>query len=214
MIGIVLLAMVAAFLGLRLYSVLGKRTGHEQTFVAPVDLATAPGAVAVEDARPAGGPPSDLVFEPAAADGIRALINSDSSFDVGRFLEGAKSAYRMILEAYWRGEEEAFAPYVSDDVRAAFAASIAERKEAGHVLDNRLMAIENATISQARLDGKSASITVRFDADVSAVTRDAESTVVAGSMSDAVPTHDVWVFTRTIRSDDPNWILTDTDESA
>ena len=214
MVGIVLLAMVAAFLGLRLYSVLGKRTGHEQTFVAPVDSPVAGAPVALDDQRAPGSPASDTVFEPAAAAGIKSIVSADSSFDVARFLDGAKAAYRMILEAYWRGDEEALAPYVDDDVRAAFAASIAERETAGHVLDNRLMAIENATISAASVESKVAMLTVRFDADIAAVTRDVDGTVIAGSMSDAVPTHDVWTFSRTLRSDDPNWILVDTDESA
>jgi predicted lipid-binding transport protein (Tim44 family) len=213
-VGIVLLAMVAAFLGLRLYSVLGKRTGHEQTFVAPVDSAGAGAPVAVEDGRAPVAPVSDTVFEPEAAAGVKSIISAESGFDVSRFVEGAKAAYRMILEAYWRGDEDALAPFVSDDVREAFAASIAERKAAGHVLDNRLMTIENATISDAVVENKVATITVRFDADIAAVTRDADGTVIAGSMSDAVPTHDVWTFSRTLKSDDPNWILVDTDESA
>ena len=213
MVGIVLLAMVAAFLGLRLYSVLGKRTGHEQPYVAPLET-PAPGApVSVEDARAQPSAPTDNVFEPAASAGIRAIIGADNGFDVGRFLEGSKAAYRMILEAYWRGDEEALAPYVGDEVREAFVASIAERTAAGHVLENRLMNIESASISSADLTGKVATVTVRFDADISAVTRDADGNVIAGSLSDAVPTHDVWTFTRTIRAEDPNWILTDTDES-
>ena len=214
MVGIVLLAMVAAFLALRLYSVLGKRTGHEQTYVAPLDTAGTSAPLAVDDNRSPPGAPSDVVFEPAAAAGIKAIIGADNSFDVGRFLEGSKAAYRMILEAYWRGDEEALAPYVGDDVRAAFASSIAERTEAGHILENRLMNIENATITSAELANKQATVTVRFDADISAVTRGAEGNVIAGSLSDAVPTHDVWTFSRTIRAADPNWILTDTDESA
>ena len=213
-IGIVLLAAIAAFLGLRLYSVLGKRTGHEQTFVAPVDTPAVSAGTKVEDVRPSLPVQGDTVFEPAAADGVRAIIAADRSFDVGKFLDGAQSAYRMILEAYWRGDIEAVTPYVSDDVRDAFAGSIEERKTAGHVLDNKLMHIENASISDASLDGKTATITVRFDADIAAVTRDADGKVIAGSMSDAVPTHDVWTFTRTLKSDDPNWILPDTDESA
>jgi predicted lipid-binding transport protein (Tim44 family) len=213
-VGIVLLAMVAAFLGLRLYSVLGKRTGHEQTFVAPLDSPVAGAPVAVDEPRAQPSAPSDTVFEPAAAVGVRAIISADNSFDVARFLDGSRAAYRMILEAYWRGDEEALAPYVGEDVREAFAGSIAERSTAGHVLENRLMNIENATISSAELVGKVATVIVRFDADISAVTRDADGNVIAGSLSDAVPTHDVWTFTRTIRATDPNWILTDTDESA
>ena len=214
MVGIVLLAMVAAFLGLRLYSVLGKRTGHEQTYVAPVEAPGVGAPVTVEEPRAVAAPVAGTVFEPTAAAGVRAIIAADSSFDVARFLEGAKSAYRMILEAYWRADEEAFAPYVGDDVRESFASSIAERATAGHVLENRLMRVESATIAAADLNNKVATITVRFDADVSAVTRDGEGNVVAGSMSDAVSTQDVWTFARTIRATDPNWILTDTDESA
>ncbi|MFM9978783.1 MAG: Tim44/TimA family putative adaptor protein [Sphingomonadaceae bacterium] len=207
--------MVAAFLALRLYSVLGKRTGHEQTFVTPPVETTAVGAAApVTEPRVALGAAQDSVFEPGAAAGVRAIVAADNSFDVARFLDGAKAAYRMILEGYWRGDEEAYAPYVGDDVRAAFAESMAERTAAGHVLDNRLVAIENATIADARLDGKLATITVRFEADIAAVTRDGEGNVVAGSTSDAVATQDNWTFTRTLRSDDPNWILVETDESA
>jgi predicted lipid-binding transport protein (Tim44 family) len=213
-IGIVLLAAVAAFLGLRLYSVLGKRTGHERTFVTPVDAPPSLGGTKIEEASAAPSTPSDTVFESTAADGVRAIITADRTFDVARFLDGAKSAYRMILEAYWRGDIEAVSPYVSDDVRDAFAESIEERKTAGHVLDNKLMHIENAAISFAELDGKRATITVRFDADIAAVTRDSDGTMIAGSLDDAVTTHDVWTFARTIRGDDPNWILTDTDESA
>ncbi|MDB5713825.1 MAG: Tim44 protein [Sphingomonadales bacterium] len=214
MVGIVLLAMVAGFLALRLYSVLGKRTGHEQTFVAPVEQGQLAPSAPGDEARPTVVIENSNVFEPSAAAGIRAIIAADSNFDVARFIDGSKAAYRMILEAYWRGDEVELAELTDDDVRRSFAASIAERKAAGHVLDNRLVQIEKAIISAATLDGKTAEITVRFDADIAAVTRDADNNVVAGSLSDAVPTHDAWTFSRTVRSSDPNWILTDTDESA
>lgn len=213
-IGIVILAAVAAFLALRLYSVLGKRTGHEQTFVAPLDPTPMPASIPGETPRAVSAPESDNVFDAGAAAGIRAIVAADSNFDVARFIDGSKAAYRMILEAYWRGDENELADLTNEDVRQSFAASIAERKQAGHVLENRLVHIEKAVISAASLDGKVAQITVRFDADISAVTRDAEGNVIAGSMSDAVPTHDAWTFTRTVRAADPNWILTDTDESA
>ena len=214
MLGIVLLAMVAGFLALRLYSVLGKRTGHEQPLAPVEDRPVATIATPVEETRnlPANQP--STVFEASAATGIRSIVAADPQFDAARFVDGAKAAYRLILEAYWRGDDEALAGLTSDDVRAAFAQSIAGRQEAGHVLDNRLVNIENAAISEASLSGRSARIVVRFDADIAAITRDADGTVIAGSMTDAVQTHDVWTFERTVRSDDPNWILVDTDESA
>jgi predicted lipid-binding transport protein (Tim44 family) len=69
-------------------------------------------------------------------------------------------------------------------------------------------------IEDAELAGRTASITVRFDADIAAVTRDANGDLVAGTMTDAVATHDIWTFRRTLGSEDPNWLLVETDEAA
>ncbi|PWG03344.1 Tim44/TimA family putative adaptor protein [Sphingosinicella humi] len=211
---IVLLALVALFVGLRLYAVLGRRTGHEQQPVTRPE--TVPGTdqpAPVTDISPDRNRASGLVYEESAAGGIRAIVAADPSFDVARFLEGAQAAYRMILEAFWKGDQDTLVELVGDDVRASFAEAIAEREAAGYRLDNRLITIERAMIEEARLDGRAASLTVRFDADIAAVTRNQEGEVIAGSMSDAVETHDIWTFRRTLGSDDPNWLLVETDEA-
>jgi predicted lipid-binding transport protein (Tim44 family) len=119
----------------------------------------------------------------------------------------------MILEAFWKGDEETLGWLVEDDVRAGFSEAIAERNAAGHVLDNRLIVIERAMISEATVEGRVARITVRFDADIASVTRDQEGNLVAGSMTDAVESHDAWTFARTLKSDDPNWKLVETDDA-
>ena len=212
---IVLLAMIALFVGLRLYAVLGQRTGHEQQPVTRPEAApeTSPPAAAPDvAANPAE--PSGLAYEQGAAAGIRAIIAADPGFDVARFIEGAQAAYRMVLEAFWKGDRAELSFLTGPEVRAAFEESIDEREAAGHVLDNRLVAIERAAIDNARLDGKVAEIEVRFDAFVAAVTRDKEGELVAGSMSDAVPTNDIWTFRRNLASKDPNWLLVETDEAA
>jgi predicted lipid-binding transport protein (Tim44 family) len=82
----------------------------------------------------------------------------------------------------------------------------------GHKLDNRLVALEPTVITDAEVDNGAAVVTVRFEADIAAVTRNAEGEVVAGSMSDAVQTRDRWTFRRDIQSRDPNWFLIETDE--
>ncbi|WP_145960907.1 Tim44/TimA family putative adaptor protein [Sphingosinithalassobacter portus] len=212
---IVLFAMVAAFLALRLYSVLGKRTGHEQQPLpkAAEERAPAQPMPRTIDMAPEAREPGSRNVESDAEPGLRAVIAADSSFDVAQFIDGAKSAYEMILKAFWSGDEETLKWLVEDDVREGFSAAIAERKEAGHTLDNRLVSIETAKIVDAQVEGRNARITVRFDADIAAVTRDADGNVVAGSMSDAVETHDIWTFARTLRSDDPNWKLAETDEA-
>ena len=214
-VGIVLLAMIALFVGLRLYSVLGQRTGHEQRPVkSPEASATPEITQPTPEAKSPSTEPTGLAFEQGAAAGIRAIISADSSFDVARFLEGAQGAYKMILEAFWKGDRESLDFLVADDVRDAFGEVISERETAGHKLDNRLVAIERAAIEDARLAGRTAEIEVRFDAFVVAVTRDAEGELIEGSLSDAIPTHDVWTFRRTLGSDDPNWLLVETDEAS
>ncbi|MDQ2878512.1 MAG: Tim44/TimA family putative adaptor protein [Pseudomonadota bacterium] len=211
---VIVFAMIAAFLAMRLYSVLGKRTGHEQPLTRPVDdrPATLPLPRTIENApepREAAAQP----FDSGAQAGLRAIVAAEPGFDIAQFIGGAKEAYRMVLEAFWRGDETGFADLVEPEVQAHFATAIAERTTAGHVLDNRLVSIERATIVDAELSGKEARITMRFDADIAAVTRDGEGNLVAGSMTDAVETHDVWTFARTLKSRDPNWKLADTDEA-
>ena len=214
-LGIVLLAMIALFVGLRLYAVLGQRTGHEQRPVTRPEATPGPELTATApETKTQPAEPSGFAFDQGAAAGIRAIISADSSFDVARFLEGAQAAYRMVLEAFWSGDRETLSQLVADDVRQTFETAIAEREAAGHKLDNRLVAIERAAIEEARLERRVAEIDVRFDAFVVAVTRSAGGELIAGSLSDAIPTHDVWTFRRTLGSQDPNWLLVETDEVA
>jgi predicted lipid-binding transport protein (Tim44 family) len=211
---VVILAMIAGFVALTLFRALGKRTGHEQTMLRPVeDRAPITALPRPIENAPEPREIANRNVDAKAEAGLRQIVSAEPGFDVGQFVDGAQSAYRMILEAYWKGDEESLDWLVEPDVKQAFADAIAARSEVGHVLDNRLVSIERAVISDAGLDGKQARITLRFDADIAAVTRDAEGNVVAGSMSDAVETHDVWTFARTLRSSDPNWKLADTDEA-
>jgi predicted lipid-binding transport protein (Tim44 family) len=206
--------MVAGFLALRLYAVLGKRTGHEQALPKPAEerIAASPLPRTI-DAVPEVRETGNRAIEAGAETGLRAVVSADSSFDVGQFAEGAKSAYKMILEAFWKGDEDTLSWLVEDEVRTGFTDAIAERKAAGHVLENRLIAIERAVIAEASVEGRVARIAVRFDADIASVTRDQEGNLVAGSMTDAIETHEVWTFARNLRSDDPNWKLVETDEA-
>ena len=211
---IVILALVALFIGLRLYSVLGERTGHEQPILKPADPEARVEArpTAQTSAPQQSTDPGDLAYLPMAGPGVRALLAADPSFDVARFLEGAQSAYRMILEAFWKGDMAAVRPFVDDNVYETFASAAEQRQSDGLVVDNRLVAIEQAIIASAALEHSIAFVTVRFEADIAAVTRNKDGEAVAGSMSDAVQTRDLWTFRRDISSSDPNWLLIETDE--
>ena len=215
MVSIIILALVALFIGLRLYSVLGERTGHEQKLSlkpADADKPAGPPASFAAASPATSAEPLDTAYLPTAGPGVRALLAADSSFDVARFLEGAQGAYRMVLEAFWKERLDDVRGFLDPEIAAAFDTAIAERQAAGQRLDNRLIAIEQALIAAAALTGKVATLTVRFEADIAAVTRDADGNVLAGSVSDAVQTRDSWTFRRDLASSDPNWILIETDD--
>ncbi len=214
---IVILALIALFIGLRLYSVLGERTGHEQApILKPADADPRIDAPMPQPRREAAAltEDGDLAYVPLAGPGVRALLAADPAFDVARFLEGAGSAYRQILDAFWKGDMETVRPFVDNNVFDAFARAIDERSKAGLTIENRLVALEPPVIVEAELDRGVAELSVRFEADIAAITRNADGEVVAGSMSDAVQTRDRWTFRRDTRSDDPNWLLVETDEEA
>ena len=149
---------------------------------------------------------------PANEAGVRAIAAADPGFDLLGFLEGAKGAYGIILEAFWKGDKDTLRELTDDDVYESFAQAIEAREEAGETLDNRLIRIEDATVRSAELDGSTARIAVLFVADIAAVTRDADGTVVAGSLDDAIESRDVWTFRRNVGAADPNWVLDETDE--
>ena len=212
---IIILALVALFIGLRLYSVLGERTGHEQQPIlkpADPDTLVEPRVSQPSMAPPSAGDAGDMAYLPTAGPGVRAILAADPSFDVAHFLEGAKAAYRMILEAYWKGDLDTLRAHVDGHVLEAFEAAVKQREKEGLTLDNRLVAIEQALIAEAALEHDVATVTVRFEADIAAVTRNKDGEVVAGSLSDAVQTRDLWTFRRKVTARDPNWILVETDE--
>ena len=213
---IVILAMIAAFLGLRLYSVLGRRAEHEEE---PVPTRFERGESG-NAPRPVATPASELPrtgrdlagFPPAIEQGLREISAADRRFDLLSFLEGAKGAYALVLEAFWRGDKDDLRQLCDDDVYQSFAAAIDARAEAGETLDHRLIRIEDTVVHSARLDGHIARIAVRFTADIAAVTRDKDGTAVAGSLDDAIESRDIWTFARDVTSAAPDWVLDETDE--
>ncbi len=215
MLEIVLLAMVAAFLGLRLYSVLGRRAEQEEEPVPQRFEADDKPALRPATLPTAPVPPRPVELEgvmPAVERALREISAADSKFQLGQFLEGARSAYRMILEAFWKGDRETLRELCDDDVYAGFVAAIDAREAAGERLENTLIRIEETRIHSAVLDGRMARIAILFVADIAAVTRDRDGNVVAGSLDDAIESRDVWTFSRNVGARDPNWLLDETDE--
>jgi predicted lipid-binding transport protein (Tim44 family) len=198
-IEIVLLAMLAAFIGLRLVSVLGKRTGHERA----VGDAFRPGAPEVTAPSQRLTPKlRSAVVVPTGTDGtlapaLQSIVDADPSFNPERFVAGAHSAYGMILGAFWAGDARGLEGLVSDEIADSFGAAIGERD--GARLDNRLDSIDSVAITNAEMIGQMAEVTVRFNASVT----------IAGVPTATV---DVWTFSRHVGSREPAWLLIATDD--
>jgi predicted lipid-binding transport protein (Tim44 family) len=199
-IEIVLLAMLAAFIGLRLVSVLGKRTGEERpqqvgdSFRPTAEITAPPRRDA--DRGPRGKlvlpPGTDISLLPA----LESIAATDPGFAPDRFLAGAASAYAMILQAFWSGDLSGINGLVSDEVHENLASAVAARD--GATLPNRMLGTPSALIEGAELVGQMVELTVRFG--VRLATGDAE-----------IETRDVWTFSRHVASVDPAWVLIATD---
>lgn len=218
-IQIVILAMIAAFLGLRLYSVLGRRAEHEEETIqgrfddkSGKPAASSP-SLPTSSSHAAAQPRSETSAAiPAVERGLRDIAAADRRFDITAFLEGSRGAYRMVLEAFWRGDKEELGQLCDRDVFEGFSAAIDARTASGETLENRLIRIEDMTIVSASYEAPLARVSVRFAADIASVTRDAKGQVIAGSLDDAVQARDVWTFSRNVTSAAPDWMLDETDE--
>ena len=220
-IEIIFLAMLAGFIGLRLYHVLGRRTerGEDTPAEAPVADAFRPAPLPRSAARrPAEDAPARLDVPADASaevrDGLEQIARADQGFSVERFLIGPRGAYELVLEGFWKGDRQQLAELLSDEMLADFKAALETRALAGERVENRLIAIDRADIVAASMNGTMAEITVRFDAEIVAVTRDAEGRVISGDPQRSVETHDLWTFSRHSSSPDPAWIIVATDEEA
>jgi predicted lipid-binding transport protein (Tim44 family) len=212
---IVILAMIAAFLGLRLYAVLGRRAEQEEEPIqGRFEGKSADSVKAPDHSQPRAAAPPRMIpgVTPAIERGLREIAAADRRFDLTVFVEGAKAAYRMVLEAFWRGDRDELGALCDRDVYQGFVAAIIARNAAGETLDNKLIRIEEVVVVAASYAAPIARIAVRFTADIAAVTRDAGGAVIAGSMNDAVETRDLWTFSRNVTSPDPDWLLDEADE--
>ena len=208
-IDLILFGMIAAFLVLRLRSILGKRQGFER----PPEGAPRPDLHVVEDGPAAAytppPPPSGRALpDPASPLGrtLVAMQSVDSSFMPARFLEGAETAFRMIVTAFAAGDRATLRPLLSDDTYAAFDGAISGRETAAETQRTEIHDIHGASIEAAELRGGHASVTVQFMSDQVNLTLGADGREVHGT--DAVTEiRDIWTFERDLGAPDPTWRL-------
>ncbi|HEY1384924.1 MAG TPA: Tim44/TimA family putative adaptor protein [Dongiaceae bacterium] len=226
MLEILFFAIVAAFLGWRLYSVLGRRTGHEKPFdpfrskepEAPATLPERDGNIRrlpEPAARPERVDRDRRKLEAAIASvagdvrrGLDEIRSVDAKFDPVDFIGGARVAFEMIVAAFAQSDTKALRPLLNDQVYGNFAGAIEERNRNRQKLETTLVGILSADIVAAELArGDEARVTVKFVSQQINVTKDQENRIVDGDPSEVANITDVWTFARQVKSRDPNWQL-------
>jgi predicted lipid-binding transport protein (Tim44 family) len=191
---------VAVFLGLRLYSVLGQDDGQlENPGTSPQRSTDVLGQRTQSHLRPA--------FEGPAAAGLEDIASADTGFDPHQFIEGSRSAYSMIVQAFASGDKDALRSLLSGKVFDRYSAAIDAREERKETVKTEIDRISKAEIVEASQTGNLASVKVRFHADMATETLDKYGVVIAGSLEKLTHVGEDWVFERHTDNSDPNWVL-------
>jgi len=189
-IDIILLAMIAGFIFLRLRGILGKRTGFEGK-----------------------APPT---FEKILKD-IKVNQNQKNSdkFDdraQKEFLDGAKIAYETIITDFSDNDNKLTSskPLLNNNIYNQFNDALKERSARGHYAEITFIGVNSAAIKEHKKIGKILNVTVDFIAEVITCIRDKDKNIISGDPEKIKKIYDTWVFSKDITSNNPNWQLVDT----
>ena len=206
-IDLILFGMIAAFLVLRLRSILGKRTGFERPAQPqqPVQPRSAAGVGADGPQAAQTAPVARLLPDPASPAGqaIARMQGLDRGFDPSVFLAGAEQAFRMIVTAFASGDRQTLRALLSDEM---FEQAIAARETAGHTQSTEIRAIQSSLIEAADVRGTTGVVTVRIVSDQVSFTHDKDGNPLIGTEAVTEIT-DMWSFERDLTSQDPTWRL-------
>jgi predicted lipid-binding transport protein (Tim44 family) len=223
-----LLTLIAAVIAiLKLRSVLGRRTGDEQTrgeqrrresslqknlgSVAKPEKSDKVIALPRRERDEQAVEPVVSVAEVEArinsvaggdttvASGLMQILKADPDFDPEHFLRGARQAYEMIVTAFAEGNRKILRDLLSGDVFTSFNRTIAERESRGEQIDQSFVGIKKADILEAEVNAKElASVTVRFLSQLITATRNKSGAIVDGDSSRIKEVTDIWTFVRDI----------------
>ena len=138
---------------------------------------------------------------------IRQIEDESDNFNAEEFLAGAQAAFEMIISSFAKGDISDLVPFLDNDVYNNFDKVIQERLSAKETLENNLVRIVDCQIIEAKLIDKNASLTVKIVSEQINVTRSDDGTVVKGDADYVSTITDIWTFSRSIGSQDPNWVL-------
>ena len=214
MIQIIIMAAVAIFLFLRLRSILGTRDGFEgPPKEGRIKRKLPPELEVIE-----GGEDPDIsdFVEPEseAAKALATMKRVEPAFSVTEFVQGARSAYEMILMAFENGDLDFLRDFLAPDVYEGFATAVTTREDKGLKVSAEFHGISEIKLRDAKFDveNSEAEITMYFVGEMTTVVRDEAGEIVEGDPNTTQKQRDTWTFARLMGTDNPNWLLVATGE--
>jgi predicted lipid-binding transport protein (Tim44 family) len=187
-IDIILLAMIAGFIFLRLRGILGKKTGFE------------------------GKIPTQFEKEFQKVNTSQKLINKFDEEDQKNFLKGAQIAYETIITDFSDSDNRLVAskPLLSKKIHDQFKEALSDREKKGHFAEITFIGIKSALIKSHRILENNLEVTVDFVSEIITSIKDKDKKIVSGDDEKIKTVYDTWIFSKEIKSKNPNWLLIDT----
>lgn len=210
MLDIIFFAAIAAFIGFRLYNVLGHRNFESGASAAPSSKKNAPEKV-IDASYIVLKPDDDKILEEKfgknLAEKIGEVKKYDSSFTVESFITGAKKAFEIIVKAFSAGNKEALKTLLSSEVYTNFVNEIDKRETKNRFEETTLVAILAANIKNIMLNRKYVRVAVQIVSEQINIIRDKQGKIIEGNPSQVTRVEELWTFGRDLGSTDPNWEL-------
>jgi len=211
-VDIILLAMVAGFLILRLRSNLGRRTGHEQgqdnfSSEKVVSISKNDRSKVLEEDTNKPNLENDL------DSGLKKILEHDPGFDINEFKDGALKAFEMIINSFAQKDLKILSSLLSEQVLAGFSKAIKEYEDAGEFLETEIVKIETPEILKINISDSIASILVKFQSDQINIIKSTNGNIIEGDPNQIETSLDEWTFQKNLNDQDPNWKLAKTSTS-
>ena len=191
---ILILAVLAGLVLLRLRSVLGRRTGNEKTDTSSFNYEASNTDTKVET----------QIKSPVVD---RSSESGDNWFDTKDFLNGANKAYELIVTNFENGNKKALNPLLEKSVLSNFNEVIDQRNSDGHIVEFSFIGIESSEIIHKDLKSDPMEVTVRFISEMITCIKNSKEEIVSGSINQVQKITDVWTFTKNKKIKSDNWLL-------
>ena len=187
-IDIILLAMIAGFIFLRLRGILGKKTGHEENLDSSFS--------------------HDLPTKEILKNKLN-LLNFDQEAKEN-FLKGAKIAYETIIIAFASGNLKNIRSLLGKKVFDQFSEAVKVRENEGHISETTFIGVNSASIKEHKKINNILEVTVDFVSEIISCVKDKNNKILSGDTNKVKKVFDTWIFSKDSRSSNPNWLLIDT----